>query len=71
MKFVFQLYVVRLLTSMSLTVIGPCIANVSSEYNQQDATFLKCIYFCKTLYMFQTVFYLLLAVGSSNGLTTA
>jgi len=27
-----------------------------SEYNQQDATFLKFIYFCKTLYMFQTAF---------------
>jgi len=26
------------------------------EYNQQDATFLKFIYFCKRLYMFQTVF---------------
>jgi len=25
-----------------------------SEYNQQDATFLMFIYFCKTLYMFQT-----------------
>ena len=27
-----------------------------AEYNQQDATFLKFIYFCKTLYMFQTGF---------------
>jgi len=27
-----------------------------SEYNQQDAMFFKFIYFCKTLYMFQTVF---------------
>ena len=27
-----------------------------SEYNQQDATFLKFIYFCKTLYIFQAVF---------------
>ena len=27
-----------------------------SEYNQRDATFLKFIYFCNTLYMFQTVF---------------
>jgi len=27
-----------------------------SKYNQQDATLLKFIYFCKTLYMFQTVF---------------
>ena len=30
--------------------------NIFSEYNQQDATFLKFIYFCKTLYMFQTGF---------------
>ena len=41
---------------VNLTFIGPCIANVFSEFNQQDATFLKFIYFCKTLYMFQTVF---------------
>jgi hypothetical protein len=27
-----------------------------SEYNQQDETFLKFIYFCKTLHTFQTVF---------------
>jgi len=27
-----------------------------SEYKQQDAAFLKFIYFCKTLYMFQTGF---------------
>jgi len=61
-------------------------ANVFSEYNQKDATFLKFIYFCKTLYMFQTVYpsimgstklhiqrycYLLLAAGSSNGLKNA
>jgi len=39
-----------------LTFIGLCIANIFSEYNQQDATFLKFIYFCKTLYMFQTGF---------------
>jgi len=26
------------------------------EYNQQNVRFLKFIYFCKTLYMFQTVF---------------
>jgi len=30
--------------------------SVFSEYNQQDATFLKFIYFYKTLYMFQTGF---------------
>jgi len=29
--------------------------NLFAEYNQQDAKFLKFIYFCKTLYMFQTV----------------
>ena len=39
-----------------LTFIGPCMANILSECNQQDATFLKFIYFCKTLYMFQTIF---------------
>jgi len=39
-----------------LTFIGPCIANIVSEFNQQDATFLRFIYFCKTFYMFQTVF---------------
>ena len=43
-------------TPADLTFIGPRIANIFSEYNQQDATFLKFIYFCKTLYMFQTVF---------------
>ena len=41
---------------ISLTFIGPCIANVFSEYNEQDVTFLKFIYSCKTFYMFQTVF---------------
>ena len=34
--------------------LDPCIANTFSEYNQQDATFLKLIFFCKTLYIFQT-----------------
>jgi hypothetical protein len=34
----------------------PCIANIFSEFNQEDATFLKFIYFCKTLYIFQTGF---------------
>jgi len=37
-----------------ITFIGPCIANVFSGYNQQDETFLKLIYFCKRLYMFET-----------------
>ena len=41
---------------VNLTFIDPCIATVFSEFNQQDATFLKFIYFCKTLYVFQTVF---------------
>ena len=40
----------------NLTFTGLCIANIFTEYNQQDATFLKFIYFCKTLYMFQMVF---------------
>ena len=39
-----------------LIFIDLCIANIFSEYNQQDATFLIFVYFCKTLYMFQTVF---------------
>ena len=39
---------------INLSFIGPCIANIFEEYNQQDATFLKFIYFYKTLYMFQT-----------------
>ena len=39
-----------------LTFICPCIANIFSEYNQQDATFLRFIYSCKTLCMFQTGF---------------
>jgi len=41
---------------VTLTFIGPHITNLFSEYNQRDAKFLKFIYFCKTLYMFQTVF---------------
>ena len=38
------------------TLIFTCIANIFSEFNKQEATFLKFIYFCKTLYMFQTGF---------------
>jgi len=41
---------------LNLTFIGPCIANIISGSNQQDATFLKFIHFCKVLYMYQTVF---------------
>jgi len=44
------------LSSIFLTFVGPCIANIFSEYDQQDATLLRFIYFCKTVYMFQTVF---------------
>jgi len=51
-------------TYICLTFIGPCIANMFSEYNQQDATFLKFIYFCKTSACRP-------AAGSSNGLTNA
>jgi len=40
----------------NLTFIVPCIANTFSEYNQQAAMFLRFIYFCKVLCMFQTVF---------------
>jgi len=32
------------------------MTNLFSEYNRQVVTFLKFIYFCNTLYMFQTVF---------------
>jgi len=39
-----------------LTFIGPCIANIFAEYNQQDATFHSFFTSCKTLYMFQTGF---------------
>jgi len=44
--------------SMDLMLIGFTYKYyvIFSDYNQQDATFLKFIYFCKTLYMFQTVF---------------
>ena len=45
-----------LFVNLNSTFISPCVANMFSEYNQQDATFLKFIYFCKMLYMFQTVF---------------
>jgi len=38
------------------TVTLKCVLFVFSEYNQQDAIFLKFIYFCKTLYTFHTVF---------------
>ena len=38
-------------TAGNLTFIGPCIANIFSEYNQQNATFLNLFIFCKTLYM--------------------
>jgi len=34
----------------------PLLIISSREYNQQDATFLKFIYFCETFYMFQMVF---------------
>ena len=37
--------------------MGPYIANIITEYNQQGPMFLNLfIYFCKTIYMFQTVF---------------
>jgi hypothetical protein len=67
----------------SLTITGPCTADIFSEYNQQDATFLVFIYFCKMLYMFQTAFPSIirstklhieparLAAGSSKGLTNS
>jgi len=42
--------------SSTLTFIRPCMANIFSKYHKQEATFLRFIYFCKTLYMFQTGF---------------
>jgi hypothetical protein len=52
-----------------LTFIGPCIANIFAQYNQEDATFHNLfIYFCKTLYMFQTGF---TSIISSSKLHTA
>ena len=33
--------VCEFLMSMSIIFIGPCIANIFTEYNQQDATFLN------------------------------
>ena len=40
---------------INLTFIVPCVVNLFSKYNEEDATLLKFIYFCKMLYMFQTV----------------
>ena len=44
----------KVIFKINLTFIGPCIFNIFSEYNQQDVTFLRFIYFCKTLYTFRT-----------------
>jgi len=44
------------LVFLNLTFVRPCIANTFAEYSQEDTTILKFIYFCKTLYMFQTGF---------------
>jgi len=41
---------------ISHSVVSYMSYNIVTQYNQQDATFLKFIYFSKTLYMFQTVF---------------
>jgi len=38
-----------------LTLMGPCIANIFAEYNQQAATFHN-LFISKMLYVFQTVF---------------
>jgi len=35
--------------------MGPFIANIYAEYNQQDAAFLN-LFISETLYIFQTVF---------------
>jgi hypothetical protein len=52
-----HLLVIKIIKDARLTFTGPCIANIFAEYNQQDATYLILfIYFCKTLFIFQTVF---------------
>ena len=43
-------------SNMSLTFIGPCIANIFAEYNQQDATFHNFFISVRRSYMFQMVF---------------
>jgi hypothetical protein len=44
-------------TNNNLTFICPCISStsISLNYNQQDATFTRYIYFYKLFYMFQAV----------------
>ena len=42
--------------NVDFAFMGPCLANIFSEYNQKFAKFLNFIYFCKTHYMFQTGF---------------
>jgi len=41
---------------LTLTFIGPCIANIFSEYNQQDATFLNLFISLRTSTCFRRVF---------------
>ena len=45
----------KLIKVRILTFICPCIASISLKYNQQDKTFSRCIYFYKSLCMFQAV----------------
>jgi len=45
----------KCISTLFLTFLGPCIANIFPKYNQQDATF-QFIYFCKLLYVLQTGF---------------
>jgi len=48
--------ILRCMVSKTSKFIGPCIANIFSEYKQQDGTFLYLLFFCKTLCIFQTIF---------------
>jgi len=53
----------------NLTFIDPCIANMFSVYNQQDATFHNLFISVRRSSCFRRVFRL--AAGSSNGLTNS
>ena len=49
------MHILLLLLLQYSTFICLCIASTSLNYNQQDATFSRSIYFYKLLYMFQAV----------------
>ena len=44
-------------TFLNLTFIGPCIPNIFSEYNQQDATFHSLFIFVRRSTYFRRVFH--------------